>query len=107
MRSIFKKIQESVSLVKKSGMLGTKYFVLADYIWRENICVHNPFHKIFHPRENWILTVIKELAWDTSSTENFWLDIHSYKDPVENFPFQLFSLGVQKNALSSYFECIL
>ena len=42
--------------------------------------------------------MIKELALDTSSTENFWLDMHSisYKDPVEKFPFQLFSLGVLK-----------
>ena len=37
----------------------------------------------------------KELAWDTS-TENFWLHVHSYKDPVGYFPFQLFSLGVLK-----------
>ena len=28
--------------------------------------------------------------------ENFWLDVHSYKDPVGDFPFQLFSLGVLK-----------
>ena len=40
--------------------------------------------------------MIKELAWDTSSTENFWLDVYSYKEPVGNFPFQLFSLGVLK-----------
>ena len=40
------------------------------------------------------------LKWDqdeqTSSTENFWPDVHSYKDPLGNFPFQLFSLGVLK-----------
>ena len=40
--------------------------------------------------------MIKELAWDTSSTKNFWLDVNSYKDPVGNFPFQLLSLGVLK-----------
>ena len=40
--------------------------------------------------------MMKELTWETSSIENFWLDVHSYKDLVGNFPFQLFSLGVLK-----------
>ena len=40
--------------------------------------------------------MIKELAWDTSRTENFWLNVHSYKDQVGDFPLQLFSLGVLK-----------
>ena len=44
--------------------------------------------------------MIKELAWDTSSTENFWLDVHSYKDLVGNFPSELFSLGVLKMFLA-------
>ena len=30
--------------------------VLVNNAWRENMCVHNPFHKMFHPRENWGLT---------------------------------------------------
>ena len=27
--------------------------------------------------------MIKELAWDTNSTENFWLNVHSYNNPMD------------------------
>ena len=70
---------------------------------RENICVCYPFHRMFQPRDvpaqgelESDCPMIKELSWDTSSTENFWLEVHLYKDPKWNFLFQLFSLGVLK-----------
>ena len=68
----------------------------------ENICVHNPVHKIYHPRENRsYCPKIKELTWDTSSTENFWLDVHSYKDPIGNIPFQLLC------GMNEKYKCVL
>ena len=40
--------------------------------------------------------MIKELAWASISTKNFWPNVHPYKDPVGKFPFQMFSQGVLK-----------
>ena len=49
-------------------------------------------------------SMIKQLDWD-SSTENLWLDVNSYKDPIGNFPFLLFDLGVPKVFFLPISEC--
>ena len=71
--------------------------VLATYTWKENVCVHNPFHKMFHPRESWSLIASCSRSWPetpAAQRNSSWMCVHSYKDPVGNFPFKLFSLDV-------------
>ena len=53
---------------------------------RENICSCPPLFLSGASSQGELklmCPMIKELAWDTSSTENFWLDVHSYNDPMD------------------------
>ena len=68
--------------------------VYASYAGERISVSTNPFIKYFIPRRTGInCPMIKQLAWYIS-TENFWLDVHLYKDPMGTFPFQLLSLWV-------------
>ena len=55
--------------------------------------------KMFRYRENWSLVLQSQGAgWDTSSTDNFWLYINLYIDPMGDFCSNCSTLVCQKCA---------
>ena len=100
-RNIFIRLQkESRSLPRQ---LHSNYQCSCKLHWRENICAHNSFHKIFYKRVNlsYNCPLVNQLTWDTS-TENFLLDVNSYKDPMGKIAFQVLPRYTE-NVLSSNF----